>query len=105
MPKELGCAAVKRITTCGATRMANGVAHAHGQAGTANRAELASTSWPRKSRAGWKVRMTAADDLLTAIDAADPTKCVRLLTDREEKARRALHPVVALRVEEFDREL
>jgi hypothetical protein len=49
--------------------------------------------------------MTAADDLLAAIDAAHPTNCVRLLTDREEKARRALHQVVALRVEELDREL
>src|SRR3979409_2440590 len=51
------------------------------------------------------VSMTVADDLLAAIDAADRAECVRLLTDLEEKARRALHPAVALRVQESDGDL
>src|SRR4051794_21176043 len=102
MPKELGCAAVKRITTCAVTRMANGAAHAPGQAGTVNRAGLASMSWQRRWRAGSKVRMTAGHDLLVAIDAADPTNCVGILSNLDEKARRALYPFVALKVEELD---
>ena len=46
--------------------------------------------------------MTAGDDLLAAIEAADSTNCVRLLADLDEKARRALYPFVALKVEELD---
>jgi Family of unknown function (DUF6493) len=49
--------------------------------------------------------LTRPDDLLAAINAADPTDCARLLRDLEEKTRRALHPIVALRVEELAREL
>jgi hypothetical protein len=48
------------------------------------------------------VRMTAGHDLLAAIDAADPTNCVGILSNLDEKARRALYPFVALKVEELD---
>jgi len=49
--------------------------------------------------------MAAADDLIAAVDAADAAKCVELLSDREEKHRRALHPELALRVEQLDEEI
>ena len=49
--------------------------------------------------------MTTADDLLAAIDAADPAKCARLLMDLEEKARRVLHPAVAQRITKLDKEI
>jgi len=39
--------------------------------------------------------MAAADDLIAAVDAADAAKCVELLSDREEKHLRALHPELA----------
>ena len=49
--------------------------------------------------------MTAPDELLAAIDAADPASCLRILTGLDERARRALQPVVALRIEQLDAEL
>lgn len=49
--------------------------------------------------------MSAGDDLISAIEAADAGKCVQLLSDRDEKYRRALYPEVALRLEKLDVEV
>ena len=49
--------------------------------------------------------MSNAADLIAAIEAADATSCVQLLSDRDEKLRRAVYPEVALRTEALEEEL
>ena len=49
--------------------------------------------------------MTTPDELLAAIDAADPVACAERLAGLDERARRALHPAVSRRIEELDAQL
>lgn len=49
--------------------------------------------------------MSDAADLIAAINAADATSCVQLLSDRDERYRRAVYPALALRTEELEEEL
>ena len=49
--------------------------------------------------------MTSASDLVASIDAADAERCARALTGLNEESRRALHPVVAERIEKLDAQL